>query len=150
MRVLLAGSACLFLMLALAVSYQRTDHEKEIMDALFFECVVEGERIAFQPWEDEEEGRYYLFLPSCFRGISREFTIRCGRACLRINGISYRDGDVFLAEGSEPYRMELTGAFGVRHMDKTLQVLVSENLPALLFSVEADRKSTRLNSSHMA
>ena len=87
MRVLLAGSACLLLALALAVSYQRTDHEKEIMDALFFECVVEGERIAFQPWEDEEEGRYYLFLPSCFRGISREFTIRCGRASLRINGI---------------------------------------------------------------
>ena len=65
MRVLLAGSACLLLALALAVSYQRTDHEKEIMDALFFECVVEGERIAFQPWEDEEEGRYYLFLPNC-------------------------------------------------------------------------------------
>ncbi len=144
MRVLLAGSACLLLALALAVSYQRTDHEKEIMDALFFECVVEGERIAFQPWEDEEEGRYYLFLPSCFRGISREFTIRCGKACLRINGISYRDGDVFLAEGSEPYRMELTGAFGVRHMDKTLQVLVSENLPALLFSVEAAQEVLRV------
>lgn len=138
MRMLLAGSACLLLALALAVSYGRIDHEKEIMDALFFECAVEGERILLQPWQDEEEGRYYLFLPSCFRKLPGEFTIRCSnRGTLRINGISYKDGDVFRAKEEETYRMELTGAFGVRYLDKSLQVLVSENMPALLFSVEA-------------
>lgn len=138
MRLLVAGSACLLLLLAFAVSYRRTDHEKEIMDTLFFECEADGEKTAFQPWEDEEEGVYYLVLPSCFRSRRKEFTVRYGGGGIfRINGVSYTDGDLFCPEEEESYSIGLTGYFGAEYMNKTLQVLVSENLPALLFSVEA-------------
>ena len=60
MRLLTAASAGVILMLALALSYGRTDHEKELMEALFFECALDGQSIALQPWEDAEEGKYLL------------------------------------------------------------------------------------------
>lgn len=135
MRLLTAASACVILMLALALSYGRTDHEKELMDTLFFEYATDGQSIALQPWEDEEEERYYLFLPSCFWEKGGEFVLRCagGRYDFRINGTSCKDGEVISLRDGQKLRMEAGGIFGVRYMDKTLQVIASKDLPAVLF-----------------
>ena len=135
MRLLTAASAGVILMLALALSYGRTDHEKELMEALFFECALDGQSIALQPWEDAEEGKYYLFLPSCFCEKGGEFILRCagGKYDFQINGTSCRDGEAVLLRDGQELRMEAGGPFGVRYMDKTLQVIASKDLPAVLF-----------------
>lgn len=135
MRLLTAASACVILMLAMAISYGRTDHEKELMDNLFFECAPDGQSIALQPWEDAKEGKYYLFLPSCFWEKGGEFVLRRpgGRYDLRINGTSCKDGEVIFLRDGQELRMEADGPLGVRYMDKTLQVIASKDLPAVLF-----------------
>ncbi len=135
MRLLTAASAGVILMLALVLSYGRTDHEKELMEALFFECALDGQSIALQPWEDAEEGKYYLFLPSCFCEMGGEFVLRCagGKYDFQINGTSCRDGEAVLLRDGQELRMEAGGPFGVRYMDKTLQVIASKDLPAVLF-----------------
>lgn len=141
MRILMAAGAGLILALALIVSYGRTDHEKEIMNKLTVECSVDDEKINLKLWEDETEGRYYLFLPSCFTDKGKELTIRYhgGKGVLEIDGVTYKDGDVFWESGEEEvHRIGLKGLFGTPYMDKTLQVLTSENLPAIMFEVEAE------------
>ena len=120
MRLLTAASAGVILMLALALSYGRTDHEKELMEALFFECALDGQSIALQPWEDAEEGKYYLFLPSCFCEKGGEFILRCagGKYDFQINGTSCRDGEAVLLRDGQELRMEAGGPFGVRYIDR--------------------------------
>lgn len=153
MRVLVVAGACLILSGALTLSYLHTDHEKEIMDALYLECTLDGQPIKFGLWEEEAQGRYYLFLPGCFKDRDHEFIIRydnqalsrsadwlIGTKFLKIDGIPYRSGDTWKApKGEEPLRLELSGAFGTSYMDKTLQVLVSENLPAAMIGTEDEK-----------
>lgn len=143
MRIFVAASACVILALALIVSYIRTDHEKEIMNGFSLECSVNGEKIKLKCWEDESRERYYLFLPSCFEGREKEFTLHYSdrKARLKIDDADYKDGDVFEEAGEEAvHRIQLEGLFGTSYMDKTLQILTSENLPAIMFEVEAEEE----------
>jgi len=142
MRVLVVTGACLILAAAFTISYLRTDHEKEIMDALYLECTIDGQCIRFGLWEEETQGRYYLFLPACFRDQNREFILRYDdrKGILKIDGAVYKEGAVWRAGGvEEPCPISLTGPFGASYMDKTLQVLVSENLPAIMIGTEDEK-----------
>ncbi len=139
-RIFMSVSACLMLVVLLAGSYMRTDHEKEIMDGLFLEYNLNGESIRISLWEDEEAEIYYAFLPSFFAEKSREFLLRYedGRGTLKIDGTVYKDGALFTETGREEiHRLELLGPFGISYMDKELKVLVSENVPALFFTAQA-------------
>lgn len=143
MRIFIAASACVTLALAFIVSYIRTDHEKEIMNGFFLECSVNGEKIKLKCWEDETEGRYYLFLPSCFESREKEFTLHYSdrKARIKIDDRDYKDGDVFTENGvEEVHRIQLEGIFGISCMDKTLQVLTSEKLPVIMFEVESEEE----------
>lgn len=138
-RVFVIVSACVMLLLLLAGSYLQLDREKEFVDGLFFEGILEGQKIQIGLWQDEEDGVYYLFLPSCFAGKERELTLRYeqGRGRLKIDGVSYKDGEVFKEAGDEEvHRIEVSGVFGETFMNKTFRVLASEDLPVMMFTVE--------------
>lgn len=138
-RVFLIISACLVLVLLLAGAYVQTDHEKEIMEELFFECTLSEQNIQLGLWQDEAEEVYYLFLPSALAGKNKEFAIRYEDrwGTLKIDGRSYKDGELFREAGNEEvHLMELQSPFGGSFMEKSFIVLASENLPAVMITVE--------------
>lgn len=140
-RVFFVVSALLILAVMTVGSYMLTNHEKEIMGNLSFECDVDGRKIELGVWENEEEEIYYLFLPSCFAGKNREYVLRYEdkKGTLKIDGISYKDGQVFEETGNETtHQIELKSFFGTSYMEKQLRILTSENLPAIMITVEAE------------
>lgn len=140
-RVFFVVSALIILAVMTVGSYIQTDHEKEIMRNLSFECDVDGQKIELGVWENEEEEIYYLFLPSCFAGKNREYVLRYEdkKGTLKIDGISYKDGQVFEETGNETtHQIELKSFFGTSYMEKQLRILTSENLPAIMITVEAE------------
>lgn len=142
-HIFMITSACLMLAVLLAGSYIRTDHEKELADSLFFEYHLEGETIRFKLWEDAEAEVYYLFLPSFFAEKGKEFFIRYedNRGVVRIDGVSYGDGDFFAEDGREEiHRLELLSVFGRSYGDKGFRVLVSEKVPTLMFTAQAQEE----------
>lgn len=139
-------SACLALTGMLAASYISTDYEKEIMSGLSFVCAADGQEIKLGLWEDGESGIYYLFLPSCFAGKIKEFCLcyEDKMGVLSINGMPYRDGDVFTDSGGEEiYDIELKDPFGRSYMKKPMQVLSSGNLPAIMITTEDEKDLLR-------
>ena len=138
-HVFVVVSACIMLLLLLAGSYLQTDHEKEFIDGLFFEYTIDGQKIQVGLWQDEEDEMYYLFLPSCFAGKDKEFILAYegSRGRLKIDGTSYKSGALFQEAGDEEvHRMEVQSLFGNTFVDKPFRVLVSENLPVMMFTVE--------------
>ena len=132
-------SSCLLLGILLTGSYLQTDHEKELAKSLYFEYRLNGETLRFGLWEDEETGIYQLFLPSFFAENRGEFLLRYkgGKGTVKIDGVSYRDGDSFTGDGREEiHSLEFLSPLGRVCGDKGLRVLVSENVPALLFTAE--------------
>lgn len=141
--VILVVIAILALVMAMLVSYVRTDHEKMIMDDLTLCTVVDGQEFSFKLWQDEEEEEYYLFLPSCFlnREIDLEVHYADNQARLAIDEQRYVDGDIWeQISGESVHNLKLTGIFGAACMEKTVQVLISENLPVMMVTVQ-DRES---------
>lgn len=135
----MAVSAVLMLAGVLTVSYVRTDHEKELAESLVFACMADGQEIELRLWEDEGAGRYYLFLPSCFAGKNVEFILRYerGRGTVEIDGAVYKRGSSWADAGKEEvHGLKLKGPLGVSAGEKSLQVLASAKLPALMFSAE--------------
>lgn len=138
-RVFMIVSACLMLLLLVAVSYFQTDHEKEFVDKLFFTCVLDGQEIQIGLWEDEEDETYYLFLPSCFAKKEIELSLLYEESYGRveIDGTSYQSGAVFRENGEEEvHHIEVKGPLGDLYLDKPFKVLVSENLPFMMVTVE--------------
>ncbi len=139
MRFFVAVSAMLMLAAVLTVSYVRTDHEKELAEGLIFECAADGQKIEVRLWEDEEEEKYYLFLPSCFAGKPTEFVLRYegGKGTVGIDGTVYKRNSLWTDGGKEEiHKLALKGPLGTSAGEKPLQVLASANLPALMISAE--------------
>ena len=142
LRVFMVVSACLALTGMLAVSYISTDHEKEIINGLTVKCFTDGQEINLALWEDGESETYYLFLPSCFAGKSCEFTFcyEDGLGVLEIDGTLYGDGEKWTDFGGEEiYEIGLRGPLGRYYMKKTLRVLASANLPAIMLTAEDEK-----------
>lgn len=141
LRLFAAISAGLMLAAILAISYFRTDHEKELIDGLTFTCMTDGQEIELRLWEDEEAERYYLFLPSCFAGKNIEFTLRyeSGKGTVKIDGTTCKRGSLWQEGGNEEiHSLELKSPLGASSAKKTLQVLASSNLPAFMISAESE------------
>lgn len=142
------ASACLILLLLLTVSYLQTDHEKEFVEGLSFASVLDGQEIRIGLWEDGEDGSYYLFLPSCFAKKEIELSLAYEESYgkVEIDGAPYAAGDVFRDSGKErEHRIEMKGLFGSTYMDKPFKVLVSENLPVMMVTVEDREDLIRLD-----
>lgn len=142
------ASACLILLLLLTVSYLQTDHEKEFVEGLSFASVLDGQEIRIGLWEDGEDGSYYLFLPSCFAKKEIELSLAYEESYgkVEIDGAPYAAGDVFRDSGKErEHRIEVKGLFGSTYMDKPFKVLVSENLPVMMVTVEDREDLIRLD-----
>ncbi|MDE5907930.1 MAG: CotH kinase family protein [Lachnospiraceae bacterium] len=141
-------SACLMLLLLMTVSYLQTDHEKEFTDKLFFTCSLDGQTIQIGLWEDEEEAVYYLFLPSCFAEKEIELILSYEESYgrVKIDGVSYQAGAVFHEKGEEEaHHIEVKGPLGNIYLDKSFKVLVSENLPFMMVTVEDKEDLIRLD-----
>lgn len=142
------ASACLILLFLLTVSYLQTDHEKEFVEGLSFASVLDGQEIRIGLWEDGEDGSYYLFLPSCFAKKEIELSLAYEESYgkVEIDGAPYAAGDVFRDSGKErEHRIEVKGLFGSTYMDKPFKVLVSENLPVMMVTVEDREDLIRLD-----
>lgn len=140
LRRIMLASAVLILLATLFVAEKRTDHTGNFMAGLTFTAVTDGgQALSFQAFCDEEDGRYYLVLPSCFDGKDVELTVHYAKADgqLYLNGKALKSGETihYIAEkDSADFRVQ--GQLGVRYIDSTLQILTSENLPAVFVTVE--------------
>lgn len=140
-RYALTVSSLIILLLILAVSYMHTDYEKKFMENLTFRCDVNDQSVELSPWKDEAQGRYYLFLPSCFaQGNSRvtvNYDENLGTLC--VDEMVFRDGDVWEnIEDEVVYQMRLSGPIRNVYAQKPMQVLISENLPAVMVTIESE------------
>lgn len=140
-RSLVFISACLVMIVLLAGTYALTDHEKAFLDKFFFEGEIEGEHIEFRIWENPDEGKYYLFLPSWYREKNIDIAIRYGEKSCRLflDNVLYKNYDVWNEiEGERTYQMRVENCFGLQYFSKPVQVLVSDKLPALFIQAEAE------------
>ncbi len=145
-RILTVAGACLILAAAMILSFLQTDHEKEVMDALSMECTMDGETVRFRLWENEQENRYYLFLPACFQERKLEFLLRYddGKGTLKIDDAVCKEGTVWIDAGNEEiHQITLDGPLGITWMEKTMQVVTSGNVPALLIYAEDEQNLVR-------
>lgn len=141
LRFVMVTGSLLALILILIVSYRRTDHESEFLEHLIFQGEVEGQRIELKLWKDESQDCYYLFLPSCFHGKSVRLTVCYDGSMgqVRIDNVLFRNGAVLdNVDDESVFQVQLSGPLGVIYADKRMQVLISENLPAMMITVEAE------------
>ena len=139
--VLIAG-AFLGLLLLIILSLTSIDLEEETLGSLVFTPQSEEIPLDFPVWKDDSDGKYYLFLPSWFAGETEEFSIRYNdlTAKVVIDGVTYRSGDIWPDIGGEsPHSFEVYGLGGAS-FHTTLQVLCSENLPAVFISAEEKKE----------
>lgn len=140
-RLLVFLSACLMTVVILAGSWLLIDHEEAFLEDFFLEGEAGGEKIALRIWENPAEEKYYLFLPSWYQNRDIELTIRCReRGCrLYLDNAAYRDKDLWQGiEGERTYRMQVKNLLGLEYFDKSVQVLISDNLPSLFIRAEAE------------
>ena len=124
------------------ISIKETDYEEAVIGRLTIECMTDDKAIRLVLWKDESEDRFYLFLPSWYAKKDKSMTFRYEDwiGVLRLDGETVRNRDVWTDDGNEEiHTLEVYDRKGVCHLESTLQVLTSENLPALFVTVE-DRK----------
>lgn len=140
-RLLVFVSSCLAMLVILIFSYMLADHEKAFLDGFLLEGETGGMQIKLRMWENPDEGKYYLFLPSWYGKTSAELTIRYNQKGCRLflDDILYRNEDRWKAVGEEIYQMRVENRFGLQYFDKPVQVLVSDNLPSLFIDAEAEK-----------
>ena len=141
LRFGMVTGSLLALILILIVSYGRTDYEREFLEHLTFRGEIEGKCIELKLWKDESQDCYYLFLPSCFSRENVRLTVCYDGSMgkISINNVPVRNGVVLDNINNESvYQIQFSGLFGVIYADKSMQVLISENLPAMMITAEAE------------
>lgn len=132
----------IIIILSCVISIKETDYEEAVIGRLTIECMTDDKAIRLVLWKDENEDRFYLFLPSWYAKKDKSMTFRYEDwiGVLRLDGETVRNRDVWTDDGNEEiHTLEVYDRKGVCHLESTLQVLTSENLPALFVTVE-DRK----------
>ena len=139
MSIGLIAGAILGLLLLIGTSLRYMNLEEEVLKGLVFTYEEENETINFSIWEDDVDGRYYLFLPSWFSGKAGKFSVHYSDIASKvlIDGTVYKDGEYWVDEGEEKiHSLDVCGMMGAESVHTSLQVLSSENLPALFITVE--------------
>lgn len=138
-RAWMLGSAVVILVVSCWISFRTTDYKQDIIEGLVVEGTADGKTVELAFWQDESDGKYYLFLPSWFQGQSGEFVLhysdRMGK--IKIDGEALSDGSLWKEDGLETeHRLEIQDIFGDTLLDTSLQVLASEKLPSIFVAVE--------------
>ena len=116
------------------------NHEQNVMKSLKFIDTYEGRKIVFSPFEVEREGEYFIVLPSGYyaNGFEVQLVYSDKLYSLIIDGQIYKNGDVWREALKEAkHQIKIVDIFGNIHMEKNLQILVSEGLPSVLVTIEA-------------
>ena len=145
LRFLMIAGSLLMLILILIFSYKKTDHEREFLEHLTFQGEIDGQCMELKLWKDELQDCYYLFLPSCFNGENSRLTVCYDGSMgkISINNESVRNGAVLDNINDESiYQVQLIGPLGVVYADKSMQILISENLPTMMITAEAEELLT--------
>lgn len=142
MRIALLAGAFLGLLLLMALSLGNMNLEEEVLEELVFTCEGEEQAIDFPVWKDID-GKYYLFLPSWFSRKTSEFSVHYSSLAAKvvIDGITCRDGSLWMEKGQETvHSLDVYGMMGAEPVHATLQVLSSQNLPAVFFTTQEQDK----------
>lgn len=134
--------SCIIVFFSCFVSLKLTDYEELIMNSLTLECKADGQAIELVLWKDEEEGSYYLFLPSWFAKTDKELTLHYEdwKGTLKIDGVGIKNGDIWRDGGTEEiHKLEVYDKKEECRLSTNLQVLTSDKLPSLFVSVEAQK-----------
>ncbi len=137
-RIWVLGITGLVLMVSLILSFYLADSQS-VMDSLVIEGRCEDNVVELTLWQDEDDGGYYLFLPSWFSGRNPELTFRYddASAFLVIDGVRYPDKNAILEGGKEEiHEFTVMSRLGKELLNTTLQVLASDRLPAIFIAVE--------------
>lgn len=138
-RIWMIGSAILILCVSLFVAYRTTDYKKRIVENLVVCATAKGQMAELSFWEDKNDGKWYLFLPSWFAGEEAELVLNYPdeNGKVVIDGVTYLSGSTWTEEGLEIFHeMEIQDRFGKVVLETSLQVLASEKLPSVFVAVE--------------
>ena len=121
-------------------SVTAVDHEKNVMEQLKFADVIDGQEIMFSAWYAANEGSYYLVLPSAYmeKDFQTEILYEDKFYSVYIDDMQYPNGAVWSEQLEEEiHELKIEDIFGNIHMKKPFQVLVSEDVPSIMVTVEA-------------
>lgn len=134
------GSACFLLLVLCTVSFWQIDYEEELLENVKFIYEDEEKSVSFSLWQDEEDGSYYLFLPSWLSLEEVRLKVEYGgfSGKLKLDGALCKEGDLWQDEGGEVlHDLEVCDFFGRTCTVSNLQVLASSHLPSLFVQVES-------------
>lgn len=140
-HLLMLVCSCIIVLFSCAMSAELTDYEEVVIGSLSVECMTDGQTVELTLWKDESDGAYYLFLPSWFAGAENELTLcyEDWKGILKINDVIQQNKSIWIDSGEEKvHKLEVYDKRGECHLSTTLQVLASENIPALFVTVEAE------------
>lgn len=141
-HLLMLISSCVIVLFSCVMSAKLTDYEEVVLGSLSLEYQTDSQTISLALWKDESDGAYYLFLPFRFAG-TEENLILCyedWKGTLKIDGAVIKNKDAWADNGQEEiHKLEVYDKRGECRLSTTLQVLASENIPALFVSVEAQK-----------
>ena len=127
------------------------DHEQKVMNSLYFVDVVDGKELSFAAFKVDWENSYYMVLPSAYQEneFDAEIFYEDKFYSLYIDGEKIQKGDLWKDRlQEEVHQLKVVDFLGKVRLETPFQVLVSENVPAVLVTVEA--KEELLNTKEYA
>lgn len=138
---------CVLLLLSFMIIYigiknsvLAINHEQNVMDSLCFIDKMDGKDIAFSLFKVEQEGSYYMVLPSVYQknNFEVEIVYEDRFYSIFIDGKKVQKGALWTESlQEEVHQLKVVDLLGKVRLETAFQVLVSENLPAVLVTVEA-------------
>lgn len=152
LRFLLIAGSCALIFFLLNFYYMQANHEKLFMENLAFRVLIHGEAVEFYAWENEEEGKYYLFLPSGLGSEKTAWSVSFDDKFydFSVNGVRCKADEEFFFDAesdSDIVTLKLSSLFGTVFMEKPMQIVRTGDLPIMLVTVE-DEKDL-LNTDHI-
>ena len=148
------------LLFILSVSYlvmlakgevEKINHEAKAMEAFFLIDESEEQKTAYTLWHVGSMRSYYVVLPAMYSQKEIDFSVSYDdkKYKVSINGENYSSGEQW--KNIQPeliYDLKIQDRWGRTCLEKPLQILVSENLPAMMITVDTkdalyiDKKGT--------
>lgn len=141
-------SAVMIVIVCWAISVKTMDVKDAVIGTFKAECSTDGQTIELELWQDDDDGgKYYLFLPSWYAGTEKTLTLRYDgwQGSITLDGVEVQSGSSWTDSGKEElHALEIYDRRGKCCCSTTLQVLVSEKLPTLFVTVEDQKDLLKL------
>lgn len=140
MQWILLLVSLIVIFLGMKTSMEAIDHEQNVMNSLCFVDEMDGRVLTFSLFEVEKEDSYCMVLPSAYQksNFEAEIVYEDRFYSLFIDGQKIQKGTKWTESlQDEVHQLKVVDFLGKVRLETPFQILVSENLPAVMVTVEA-------------